>query len=363
MASYFESLSKSAQFVVLVGGVFLFFGIHNFLQEAIMHLPEFHFGWFLGFMEVLGVTVCCQLERQIKGDFERKSSFKSYLYLALCLMGSSSLSNIALNYINFPVKVVFRSCKLIPTMLAAIVMNKKHFSMGEYLTAICVCVGLVLFGWADAETSPNFHLGGITLVTASVLCDAILPNLQEQLFGAGSSRLEVTYWTNIFCLGFMTISLGASGDLIGAFTYALTSPMAAAYFLIYTMVAYVAIGFHMNVVKRFGGVVAVFVGNSRKAMTIVISYLVFPKPFTFYYAVGAVLVFGGVVMNVVIKDKQKQAKQVLKANHSDANIDQALQQVSRRPSEYEKGVFSKSHSQEQLSKDANKVQHRKHTFQ
>lgn len=31
---------------------------------------------------------------------------------------------------------------------------------------------------------------GITLVSLSVVCDAVLPNLQERLFAEGSSRLE-----------------------------------------------------------------------------------------------------------------------------------------------------------------------------
>lgn len=45
-------LSRTTKFCLLVAGLFLFFGMHNFLQEKIMHFPGFKFGFFLGFLEV-----------------------------------------------------------------------------------------------------------------------------------------------------------------------------------------------------------------------------------------------------------------------------------------------------------------------
>jgi solute carrier family 35 (adenosine 3'-phospho 5'-phosphosulfate transporter), member B3 len=50
----FELLGKATQFLLLVGGVFLFFGIHNLLQETMTSIKGFEFGIMLGYMEVLG---------------------------------------------------------------------------------------------------------------------------------------------------------------------------------------------------------------------------------------------------------------------------------------------------------------------
>ena len=52
--SLLDGMSQTVQFGVLASGVFLFFGLHNFLQEAIMNIPGYHFGVMLGFLEVLG---------------------------------------------------------------------------------------------------------------------------------------------------------------------------------------------------------------------------------------------------------------------------------------------------------------------
>lgn len=138
------------------------------------------------------VTVCSFFERRyIAHETKRVAPISAYPLLTVCLMSSSSLSNMALNYINFPTKVVFRSCKLIPTMAVASVVHKKIFSSVEYFCAFCVCLGLVCFAGAEWNLAPSFHPIGLAFVSLSVFADAVLPNAQERLFKMGSSRLEV----------------------------------------------------------------------------------------------------------------------------------------------------------------------------
>jgi solute carrier family 35 (adenosine 3'-phospho 5'-phosphosulfate transporter), member B3 len=301
--SAFESqLSSSAQFAVLVAGVFLFFGIHNYLQEAIMNVPGFEYGVMLGYFEVIGVAVCSFIERQyIVKEFGRKAPLSAFPLLTVCLLSSSALSNMSLNYINFPTKVVFRSCKLIPTMLIASVLHKKIFTSIEYACAIAACAGLVMFAAADWEFSPTFHPVGLLLVSLSVCADAVLPNAQEGLFKMGSSRLEVTLYTNVFTLSIMTLSTLASGDLVAVLRQMGSNRKLTLYFAIYTFVAYIAISFHMNVVKRYGGVASVLVATGRKAMTLILSFVLFPKGYSWFYPVGAVLVLGGLLVASLTK--------------------------------------------------------------
>ncbi len=52
-ASIFDSLNQWQQFVLLTCTMFVFFGLHNILQEAMMRFEGFH-GVMLGYMEVLG---------------------------------------------------------------------------------------------------------------------------------------------------------------------------------------------------------------------------------------------------------------------------------------------------------------------
>ncbi len=50
----FENQTLTVQFTILAVGVFLFFGLHNYLQEAIMSVPGWHFNVMLGYWEVFG---------------------------------------------------------------------------------------------------------------------------------------------------------------------------------------------------------------------------------------------------------------------------------------------------------------------
>ncbi|KAL7570003.1 hypothetical protein ACA910_017050 [Epithemia clementina (nom. ined.)] len=313
---FFERLPTSLQFSLLVTGVFCFFGMHNLLQEAIMEVMDKQYGVMLGYTEVLGVCIFSYLERTFMvRETGQVAPLSYYPLLTVCLLGSSALSNIALNYINFPTKVVFRSSKLIPTMIIASFMHRKVFTSVEYFCALAICAGLIMFTAADWKLAPSFHPIGLILVTLSVFADAILPNAQERLFGMGASRLEVTLYTNVFALLAYTVTTFASGDLMGAMALVLKDHLLATYFLVYILVAYFAISMHMNVVKRFGGVAAVLVATARKGMTLILSFLLFPKGFSWYYPIGATLVLGGLLLASMYKMKKGKSHSKNKNNN------------------------------------------------
>lgn len=71
-----------------------------------MNTPGFKFGWGLAMLEAVGVLVGSFLERVHEGSHMKMvAPFKNYVLLAGLLVMSSSLSNMALNYIHYPTKV------------------------------------------------------------------------------------------------------------------------------------------------------------------------------------------------------------------------------------------------------------------
>lgn len=297
---------SNMEFIVLVIVLFVFFGVHNILQEAMMRLPGFKHSVMLGYMEVLGVCVYSFIERNcIRKEKGRTASLKSYPLLSLCLMTSTALSNMSLAYISYPTKIIFRSCKLIPTMVFATFINKQKFSSTEYLCALAICAGLVVFTSASWKLSPTFNPFGLILVTISVFGDSLLPNLQENLFSSGASRLEVTVYTNFFTLIAMTCTTYISGDLIGIIKHASEDYHLAVYMTIYICISYVAISSFMTVIKRYGAVTGALIGTARKAMTLMLSFLLFPKKFSWQYLIGIILVLGGLLISSLVKHKRK----------------------------------------------------------
>lgn len=316
LSSRIDVLPRAVQFISLAVCVFFFFGIHNVIQEAMINTEGFTFGVMLGWMEVLGVTLCSGLERSSlpfigngEGRRPRMAPWQAYPPLTICLVMSSSLASWSLNYINFPTKVVFRSCKLLPTMIIAYMMgNAKRFTYVEVGSAIAVCAGLITFAAGDWSLSnPQFHPFGLTLVSLSVFADAILPNAQEKLFRTfDASKSEVMFFTNIYTLVVQTCSAFLSGDLMGMFHFVMGKSVREEnyfsrvlwtkssqveeehfveleedtvmnesapggirykfihYMVLYILISHIAVSAHTAVVKKFGGVAAVFIGTARK---------------------------------------------------------------------------------------------------
>jgi len=303
----FKSLSPTSQFALLSVSMIILFSIHNVLQEAIMKLPNFKYGVMLGYMEVLGVTVCSFLERRyLTKETGHVAPLSQYTLLTACLLASSALSSSSLNYINFPTKVVFRSCKLLPAMLISTIINRRVFSTNEYTCAFLISIGLILFAAADWKLTPSFNSWGIMLVSLSVVADAILPNAQERLFKLGSSRLEVTLYTNFFTLIAMTVTTILSGDFVAVLKLATSSNELACYLAVYTLISYAAISTFMMIVKTYGGVTAVLLGTTRKAMSIALSFILFPKAFSWMYVAGAFCVLGGLTTISLVKQFKKE---------------------------------------------------------
>lgn len=129
----------------------------------------------LGYLEVFGVVIGSGIERHVAGETTRKESWLSYGVLCLCLLVSSATSNIALAYINYPTKVVFRSCKLIPTMLIAVFVNRKHIPWYEFMFGGFISLGMVFFAAADFTVYPNFDFIGKLLIYFITIFQFISP--------------------------------------------------------------------------------------------------------------------------------------------------------------------------------------------
>ena len=54
-------------------------------------------------------------------------------------------------------------------------------------------------------------------------------------------------------------------------------------------------------------VVAVLVATVRKAMTLVLSFVIFPKEFSWFYVFGAALVLGGLTISSLAKMEERKA--------------------------------------------------------
>lgn len=69
---------------------------------------------------------------------------------------------------------------------------RRRYPLYDYVSAIMLVVGLVIFTLADAHTSPNFSILGVIMVVGALVLDAFLGNLQEAIFSMNPATSQVS---------------------------------------------------------------------------------------------------------------------------------------------------------------------------
>lgn len=69
---------------------------------------------------------------------------------------------------------------------------RRKYPIQEYISAILLVIGLILFTLADAQTSPNFSILGVVMISGALIMDAFLGNLQEAIFTMNPDTTQVS---------------------------------------------------------------------------------------------------------------------------------------------------------------------------
>ena len=167
-------------------------------------------------------------------------------------------------------------------------------------------VGLIFFTLADVSLDPHFEATGVILVSLALGADAVIGNVQEKTMKSyGSSSAEMVLYSYAVGSVYLFLGLLIKGDLLKALTFCASHPTETyGYALLFSLAGYVGVNFVLALVKHFGALVAVTVTTCRKALTIVLSFLFFAKPFTGQYVWSGLLVMTGIYLNVYGKNPQ-----------------------------------------------------------
>lgn len=302
-----DSLPKAAQFFICCGGVFLFYLIYGYVQEWIFRTGMKPFGWYLTLVQFAWYSVFGTCQTSLQRDKRRKIPLKTYSLLAFLTVSTMGLSNTSLNYLNYPTQVIFKCCKLIPVMAGGIIIQGKTYRLIDFLACLCMSIGLILFTLADSTVQPEFNHTGVILISLALCADAVIGNVQEKAMKTHkSSNTEVVLYS--YGIGFVYILIGLvfSGGLGPAVKFCAQNPVQAyGLSFIFSISGYLGITFVLTLIKAFGALVAVTVTTGRKAVTMVLSFVFFAKPFTINYVWSGFIVLLGISLNVYSKNEAK----------------------------------------------------------
>jgi drug/metabolite transporter (DMT)-like permease len=141
-------------------------------------------------------------------------------YAAVALLSAASvyLTNISLHSVPYTIKIVVKSCRVLPVMASAVVLQGKRYTAWELISACIMATGVFLFfagEWHETQQGRKEWVGP-SLLVVSLLLDAVVVNWEETRFfrrAVPASRAEVVTYLSGFSCVYTLAALAASGAL------------------------------------------------------------------------------------------------------------------------------------------------------
>ncbi|KAL6965095.1 enolase-phosphatase E1 [Sarracenia purpurea var. burkii] len=257
--------------------------------------------------------------------------WKTYVKLSAVLMGSHGLTKGSLAFLNYPAQLIFKSTKVLPVMImgAFIPGLRRKYPPHEYVSALLLVVGLILFTLADAQTSPTFSLIGVLMVSGALIMDAFLGNLQEAIFTMNpeTTQMEMLFCSTIVGMPFLIPPMLLTGELFVAWNSCSQNPYVYGVLVFEAMATFVGQVSVLSLIAIFGAATTAMVTTARKGVTLLLSYLIFTKPLTEQHGTGLLLISMGIALKLLPDNKHPRRTlssssmaQIERLGHSEGNI-------------------------------------------
>jgi adenosine 3'-phospho 5'-phosphosulfate transporter B3 len=314
---------KWMSFLIQCAGIVFFFNVCAYIEEWMFKdVEDFTFSGTMTVIELFGFAIMAfvflldwklvfsgPISIPLQRLLVRKAPISAYLNIALSMTAARLLTNESLEYLNYPTQVIFKSLKLPVVMLGSLIMTGKHYSREEYISAFMLAGSAALFSFGDASVSPSFSVVGIVMVLSSLLGDSIFSNLQEIVLQKHeASSEEMMLYSNFFggCLGFLLILF--SGELFDAVEFMADKHWLYMAMFVRAAVVYGGVWCISEMIRDFGVVLMTFVTTVRKILSILMSFVLFPKPWSSMY-LAAIITFSGGLGIKLQYDYQKRMRQ------------------------------------------------------
>ncbi|XP_053615947.1 adenosine 3'-phospho 5'-phosphosulfate transporter 1 [Plodia interpunctella] len=311
-----EALELAFCFIGLMGA-YLIWGL---LQEKIMTqtyvmpdgaLVRFNESQFLVFVNRLSALLLALCRLLYSRQPLVCAPLYKFSYCSLTNIISAWCQYEALKYVSFPTQVLSKSCKVIPVMLMGKVISRKKYELYEYVTAVMISLGMMLFIFGshdDNGVSTVTTMSGLTLLALYIMCDSFTSSWQSALFTRyGCSSLQMLCAVNLF-----SVCLTASALLQHAgsahYLRLLQTPMFVWDCLLLSLSSTLGQLLIYRTIARFGAVVFTVIMTVRQAVAILLSCIVYGHYIFPSGIVGIILVFLAIFLGVYCRQRTRKRR-------------------------------------------------------
>ncbi|KAI4315360.1 hypothetical protein L6164_028179 [Bauhinia variegata] len=292
---------KWKQFLVCSAGFFFGYLVNGICEEYVYNRLQFSYGWYFTFVQ--GFVYLALIYLQGFTTKQMVNPWKMYVKLSAVLMGSHGLTKGSLAFLNYPAQIMFKSTKVLPVMVmgAFIPGLRRKYPAHEYISATLLVLGLIIFTLADAQTSPNFSIIGVIMISGALIMDAFVGNFQEAIFTANpdTTQMEMLFCSTVVGLPFLAVPMILSGELFKAWNSCAKHPYVYGVLVFEAMATYIGQVSVLSLIAIFGAATTAMVTTARKAVTLLLSYLIFTKPLTEQHETGLLLITMGIILKML----------------------------------------------------------------
>ena len=276
-------------------------------KQLVRHFKHF---WFVALVELLLFTIFSFWSLGGSSALVQRPTGPSYLYVCVgvSLAAGTGLGKVAFGFLNYATATVLKSMKLLPVMALSVCWLRRRFHFLQVVAACFMVSSAALFGLGERAVEPDFHPLGIFLSFLCLLAQALQNVANERLLlSHGAGVHETMAWSN--GVGFLATLLVTicNGELGGGFAFFAQSWVYWALLLLRCVLFYAGAVLYTMLLKDGGAAGAVFVTTTRKALTVVISFIAFPKPFSSNYGFGGALMLMAIYLEYEGKAALKRA--------------------------------------------------------
>ena len=195
----FEKHRNALTLLMVSSGICCSYWLYGFLQEKLITKSRLGATFVLVIQTLANVVVAMvwqTIDRRkassSNNDKEKPSSLglnHPLLFLtSACYVFAMIGSNESLRFVPYPVAVLAKSCKLIPTMVMGRIIEGRKYAVQQWMAAVCISSGIALFHYsrmeahdgedASSSSSPNsndsHYWKGMALLCLSLGMDGFL---------------------------------------------------------------------------------------------------------------------------------------------------------------------------------------------
>jgi UDP-galactose transporter B1 len=306
--------------VVHALGIYIFFLAWGIYQEKISTTSYngkyFNNFVFLSFLQSVGGIcvsyVSMKLSRRSLSSHS-KSLVGKYFKCSILHIISSQMGYLSLKFIDYPVLIIGKSCKLIPVVLMNYILYGKKFQTKKYVSILLTTLGILSFMmFEDKKRKSNSNsFIGILLLLGNLTIDGAINSIQDNIFKSYQiDSFHMMFYSNLFsaCSTFLYLLSPLSSQLEDSVKFIKTNPLIGVDLFCFSVFNVLGQMFVYSTIKRYGSVSLITVTVTRKLFSIILSLVYFKHSLNSFQWMSILTVF--TALGIELVEKRTSTKKI-----------------------------------------------------